>query len=336
MPQRDYIFIIAWFLLIPTGWGCSSNDLPSAKGSTQIVKDDLGREVLLARNPQRLVSLSPNITEMLFAIGLGAQVVGVTSYCDYPPEARTKAKIGDIITPSLESILTLKPDLVLVSRVSTLQRFDRRLEEVGVPRYVVDARNMEDILRALRRLGSVLGRSGQAEAVAKSLEQRLRQIEQRVQGAVAPRVLLVIQREPLMVPGQKTFLADLVRRAGGTLVGPDDEREGVLYSLESVIAQQPETIILPSSETGTRRVEHFAWPKLAETPAIRDQKIYSITADLIMRPGPRLVDGLSELARILQPDLFKQYGERQRPEPPSGARSGETQVADAPRTVPPR
>jgi iron complex transport system substrate-binding protein len=300
MPRRFFIFIAGFFLLSLVS-ACASQEKPTPPGSTREVRDDLGRPVMFARTPERLISLAPNITEMLFALGLGERVVGVTTYCTYPAEARTKAQIGDTIHPGVERILALKPDLVIASRASQLEAFAQQLYQVGIPLYVVDAQVLADVPRSLRRLGSWLGRQEQAEAVAQGLEQRIRQVEQQSRRAPLPKVLVVIQREPLMVPGTKSYLADLIHKAGGTLIGPDDAREGVTYSLESVIAQRPQFIILPGdSGSSPQRVSQFTWPQLAETPAIRNRQIYSLDADLMMRPGPRLVDGLAQLARILQ------------------------------------
>lgn len=302
-PVTNLIFFL---IVLPTLGACSPPEPASRPVSSHVVRDDIGRPVTLARQLHRLISLAPNITEMLFALGVGDQVVGVTSYCDYPPEARTRTPIGDTLHPSLERILALKPDLVVASRASQLESFARQLGEQGVPLYVVEARTLSDVPRSLRRLGMILGRPEPGESAAQGLERQIEQIERRTHGRTAPTVLLVIQREPLMVPGTKSFLADVVGKAGGTLIGPDDFREGVLYSLESVIAQRPQFIVLPgASGTRSQRLEQYSWPKLAGTPAMRARRVYSIDADLIMRPGPRLVQGLSELAHIFHPEAFE-------------------------------
>jgi iron complex transport system substrate-binding protein len=302
MPVRQSISITV-FILCLLSFACHEQSAPVIQGSTRVVKDDLERSVTLVREPKRLVSLAPAITEMLFALGLGERVVGVTTFCNYPPEAQARAKIGDTVRPSLERILALKPDVVLASRASQLEAFARQLYEVSIPLYVVDARSILDVSRALRKLGDVLGAERNGEAVARVMERQVGEIEARVSGRPVPKVLLVIQREPLMVPGTRTFLADLIQRAGGRLIGPEDAREGVTFSLESVVAEQPQFIVMPG-DSGSRshRLHPFVWPKLENTPAIENQQIYTIDADLIMRPGPRLVDGLAQLAQILHPE----------------------------------
>lgn len=304
MPRRSASFFPC-LILVFTGWACSPDHTATPGPPARVVQDDLGRTVWLTRHPQRLISLAPSVTEMLFALGVGDRVVGVTSYCDYPPEARSRTTIGDTLHPSLERILALRADLVIASRASQLESFARRLGEFGVPLYVVETRALSDVPRSLRRLGLVLGHAQSGESVARRLQQQMSQIQQQVQGKDKPKVLLVIQREPLMVPGTKSYLADLVRQAGGTLIGPDEAREGVIYSLESVIAQRPQIIIVPGEgEQKTQRLPQYHWPKLAQTPAMQAQQVYAVDADLIMRPGPRLVEGLSELARIFHPEVF--------------------------------
>ncbi len=302
MPNRTIIWTVTLLLLV--SGACSSSRRHGDERALHIVRDDLGRSVACVRRPRRLVSLAPSITEMVFALGLGARLVGVTTFCDYPPEARTITKIGDTIHPSLERILALEPDLVIASRISQLEVFAHRLEQAGVPLYVVDARRLDDIPRSMRRLGDVLGEPERAATVTRAMEERMREIERRLAGRPRPRTLLVVQAEPLMVPGTKTYLADLVRRAGGIPLGPDDPREGVTYSLESVIAAAPQVIIVPESGARRRRLEHIDWPGLAETPAARRGRVYTMDANLIFRPGPRVVQGLAIVAEILHPEAF--------------------------------
>ncbi|RMG53288.1 MAG: cobalamin-binding protein [Acidobacteria bacterium] len=301
MPNRVIIWAITLLLVLGA---CSPDQRGEGERALHTVQDDLGRSIACIPRPQRLVSLAPSITEMVFALGLGERLVGVTTYCDYPPEAQAITKIGDTIHPSLERILAVQPDLVIASRISQLEAFAHRLEQMGVPLYVVDARRLDDIPRSMRRLGEVLGEPERAATVTRAMEERMREIERRVAGRSRPRTLLVVQPEPLMVPGTKTYLADLIRRAGGIPLGPDDPREGVTYSLEAVIAAAPEVIIVPEPGARQHRLEHIEWPGLAETPAARRGAVYVMDADLISRPGPRVVEGLAIVAGILHPEAF--------------------------------
>jgi iron complex transport system substrate-binding protein len=300
LTQRTTYLLLLFFALMHSVSSCVWSDTTSPPVKRRIVKDDLGREVRLPEKLDRLISLAPNITEFLFALNLGDRVVGVTSYCDYPAEARGKEKVGDTVRPSLERIIALKPDLVVASRVSQLEVFKNQLNAANISVYVVDAKTLSDVSRSLRQLGLLFDRREQGDALAAQLEQRVRHVTSRIRSSRAPGVLLVIQQNPLMVPGTKSYLADLVNNAGGVLIGPDDFREGITYSFETVIAQQPEYIILPGpGGTPPHRLDGFAWPTLKQTPAMRAKRVFSIDADLLMRPGPRLIDGLEQLAQVL-------------------------------------
>ncbi len=302
--QRAVLF----FLLLPvvlSSWACRSSPQSASRvAESRIVTDEIGRRVAIPRHPHRVISLAPSVTEMLFALGVGERVVGVTSYCDYPPEARTKERVGDVMRPSLERILALRPDLVIVSTATQLELFARRLEQMGIPLYVVDAERVEDVFRSLENLGEILEARAEAQRVVRALRARLEKVRAKVEGRPRPRVLMVVQRDPLIVPGRGAFMNDLVEKAGGRSITADAEREWAPYSVETVLARAPEVIILPSREPVTRRLTDVQWPELETTPALRNGRVYTLFNDLLMRPGPRLVAGVEELARVLHPEVF--------------------------------
>ncbi|MCS7157445.1 MAG: cobalamin-binding protein [Blastocatellia bacterium] len=302
---RAVLLLLASLLYL---WACrplSSQEGVPRSAEHRIVTDEIGRRVAIPSPPQRVISLAPSVTEMLFALGLGERIVGVTSYCDYPPAARDKEKVGDLLNPSIERVLALRPDLVIVSTATQLERFARRLEEVGIPLYVVDAERVEDVLRSLGNLGEIFGRREEAERVVRALRARLETVRAKVRGRPRPRVLMVIDRDPLIVPGRGAFLTDLIEQAGGQSITADAEREWTPYSLETVLTRAPEVIILPSRERTTRRRADTHWPELAATPALQQGRVYAINNDLLFRPGPRLIEGLEEVARVLHPEAFR-------------------------------
>jgi iron complex transport system substrate-binding protein len=305
MPKVQRAVLLFLLPVILSAWACRSSS-PSASrvADVRIVTDEIGRQVAIPRHPRRVISLAPSVTEMLFALGVGERIVGVTSYCDYPPEARTKERVGDVLHPSLERILALRPDLVLVSTATQLELFARRLEQMGIPLYVVDAERVEDVFRSLENLGEILEARAEAQRVVRALRARLENVRAKVEGRSRPRVLMVVQRDPLIVPGRGAFMNDLVEKAGGHSITADAEREWTPYSLETVLARAPEVIILPSREPVTRRLMDVRWPELETTPALRHRRVYAIFNDLLMRPGPRLVAGVEELARVLHPEAF--------------------------------
>jgi iron complex transport system substrate-binding protein len=214
-------------------------------GARQTVTDELNRSVAIIQNPQRIISLAPNITEMLFALGLGERVVAVTSYCDFPPEAKTKEKIGDTLQPNLERIIALRPDLVVVSTASQVERLTRQLDQLGIPVYATNPRTVRDVLRSIRHLGEATGVVTQAQALATALEERIHRVEVRVADQPKPRVLFVLQLGPLITVGRDTFINDLITLAGGESISGDQSTEYPQFSLETAMARAPEVIIAP-------------------------------------------------------------------------------------------
>jgi iron complex transport system substrate-binding protein len=274
---------------------------PPSTGLRLTFTDELNRQVAIAPNPQRIISLAPNITEMLFVLGMGERVVAVTSYCDFPPEAKNKERIGDTLQPNLERIIALRPDLVVITTASQVERLSQQLDQLSIPVYVTNPRTVRDVPRSLRRLGEVTGVKAQAEELAVKLEERIRQVEARVASQTKPRVLFVLQLGPLITAGRNTFINDLITLAGGESISGAETTEYPQFSLETAVARTPEVIIAPLMH-GSGAIEETALRRaFATTPAVRQERLVRISPDLTSRPGPRLIDGLEQLAEALHP-----------------------------------
>jgi cobalamin transport system substrate-binding protein len=266
------------------------------------VTDELGRTVNVPTNPERIVSLAPSVTETLFALGLGDRVVGVTSYCDYPPEATAKEKVGDTLRPSVEKIVALRADLVVASTASQLEQFIRKLDELDVPVYVSNPRRVGEVAQAIEHIGALTGTSERARELSDSLQKRLADIDARVRAAPRPRVLILLSTEPLITAGGTTFLNDLVERAGGRSISAAETAEYPQYSLETAVAARPEVIFLQAQDARLP-------DRLKETPAARTGRVFHVDDNLMLRPGPRIVEGLEQMAAAIHPEIFKP-GER--------------------------
>lgn len=290
---RSFFYLIfISFLLFP---GCRSreNQVPNLV-ENQIHLDDLGRRVSVSKSPSRIISLAPNITETLFALGLGDRVIGVTTYCDFPAEAKTKEKIGDTIKPNLERIIALQPDLVLLSTSSQLEKITHQLDQLAIPVYITNPRTVTEVVSSIRKLGEVTGTSSRAEELASSMQQQISAIKQSEQH---PRVLYVLQLSPLITAGKNTFINDLINLAGGISISGEETTDYPQFSRETVIARAPEVIILPESH-GSEIVDLESVKKtFVTTPAVKNNRIVTINPDLIDRPGPRIVEGLAELEK---------------------------------------
>jgi iron complex transport system substrate-binding protein len=275
---------------------------PAARGFT----DEIGRRVVIKSEPRRIVSLAPSLTETLFALGLGARVVGVTSYCDYPAEARAKEKVGDTLRPNLERLIALKPDLVLVTTSSQLENLTRQLDQLSIPVYVTNPRTVADVVASIRRLGDVTGARDRAAALADEMKRRVDAVKKQVAGREPPRVLYVLQNSPLITAGRGTFINDLILLAGGKSISGEETADYPQFSREAVIARAPEVIIIPESH-GTELVNEDAVRRdFAATPAVKLNRVARINPDLIDRPGPRLAEGLDAVAHALRPPPVRQ------------------------------
>ena len=241
--------------------------------------------------PKRIVSLSPGTTEMLFALGLGRRVVGDTTYCDYPPAARAVAKVGDVNT-SDEKVLALHPDLVVADSVANA-RAVARLSRLHLPVLAVTPTSLSGVEDSLRQIGARTGTGARAKVVVAQMERKVRQAAQLAasDGRPRPRVFVVVQTAPLWTAGRGTFLDDLVTRAGGVNVGSAIAGYGT-FSKEQLLIHPPDVIL---GDAGTRAA-FLNDPLLRRLPAVRAGRMYAIDPDLTSRPGPRLADGLVEVA----------------------------------------
>jgi iron complex transport system substrate-binding protein len=289
--------------------------------------DETGRKVEVKGPPRRIVSLAPSVTEILFALGLGERVVGVSSCCDFPPAALKIEKVGDYINPSLEKIVALRPDLVIGIAEGDLKAFMQKLASLKIPVYITGSRNFSAVLASIQNLGKVTFSPRSAEKITQRMKERIQAVEARVRGRPRPRVLPVLNLDPLMSAGEGTFVDDLVRLAGGRNLAGKGKGKYPLLGVEEVFALDPEVIIfssMKSQDADTERCRRLEqWKTLS---AVREGRIYVLDADLIYRPSPRIVDGLEETARALHPQVFKsrRLGHRSRGQGSQGSgRAGE-------------
>jgi ABC-type Fe3+-hydroxamate transport system substrate-binding protein len=265
------------------------------------VTDQTGRRITIPDHPHRLVSLAPSITETLYALGLGNELVGDTNYCDYPPQARLKPHVGALLNPNLEEIVALKPDLVLGQAEANRLETAAQLQRLGIPLYGLTAHSVDDTLRSIEDLGSVLGCQAEAGALVGRLRARIARVERRVAGLPRPKVLFVVWYRPLITAGPHTFISDVIRRAGGISVADDLHGEWPRLSLEEILNRDPDVILFPRTNAISPSPAQFRQlPGWKDCRAVREGRLYFI-ADSINRPSPRLIDALEEVARLLHP-----------------------------------
>ena len=261
--------------------------------------------------PARIVSLVPALTEMLFALGAGPQVVGVSSFDDYPPEVKKLPRVGALIDPDMERILSLRPDLVIVYGSQT--DVQAQLARTRIRAYSYRHAGLAGVFLTLRDLGASVGRQQDAERVVQRIQMRLDAIKARVATRPPVRTMLVFERDPgslrgVYASGGIGFMHDILGIAGGTNVFADVNRESVQPSVETILARAPELIleIRPMGvATGDIPKERHAWDTLASVPAVKNGRIDIETDDYLVVPGPRVADAAEAIARILHPEAFK-------------------------------
>jgi iron complex transport system substrate-binding protein len=260
--------------------------------------DDLQRRVTIRVPAQRIVSLAPSITETLFAIGAGAQVVGVTDYCTYPAEARRKPRVGGIINPSIEAIIGLRPDLVIMSMEGNVRDDFRKLTSLGVSVYVTNPRTLQGIYASMTQLGSITGTADSAARVVARLRLREQAVRARA-GKIPVRTLMVVSLQPLIVAGRNTFIQELLEAAGGVNLAAYAKGNYPVYSRETLLANNPDVILLTSDVLGDVSALPRMFPEWYIVSAIRHKRVYRVEADLVSRPGPRALDALESIVYIL-------------------------------------
>jgi iron complex transport system substrate-binding protein len=277
------------------------------KSETRQVFDETGRRVTLPVKIERIVSLAPNLTEIVYAVGAGDRLVGNTEYCDYPAEAKSVAKVGDTMHPSVERIIALKPQIVLVSTASQLEAFTKQLDQQNIAVYITNPGSLDEIFHSIETLGDLFGHHDWAMRVAAELRSRAAAVEVAMRSVKPVSVFYQVSGEPLYTIGRDAYLTDLVRRAGGVSVTANVASAFPRFSDEAALTARPEAIILPSGGSmGT--ANSTVAPALKNSPAVLNGRVYRINDDHLSRPGPRLVDGLEEMARLLHPEAASQFG----------------------------
>ena len=288
----------------------ASSATPAATPLFREVTDEAGRTVRIPQPVRRIVSLAPSLTETVYALGLQDRLVGDTDYCDYPPDAKTKTKVGGAINPSLEQIAALHPDLVLMAK--SLNRLETvySLDNLGISAYAVDPHTVDGIISSSKKLADVLGAPEAGDLIAADLQRRLADLHHRI-GALPPkRVLFAVWTEPLISIGRDTFIADALRRAGGVSI-VDSSQDWPQVNLEEVARLQPDYLVFAASHAESVAPQLDALARLPGwriIDAVRDRR-YAVISEAVNRPAPRIVEAIEDLAKQLHPEAFAEKPE---------------------------
>lgn len=315
-PLGLVVIVILMTSMIPLVSCAKSTDISTASPLSttfpMTVTDDLGRTITLDKAPQRIVSLAPSNTEILFDLGLGDKVVGDTIYDDYPPAATTKPHVGGYADIDVEKVVSLAPDLILAEDIDKADVIPS-LEKMGYKVYAVVPHNLDEIMDSISAIGRLTGTANEAKSITSDMQKRIKAVTDKTDNLTItqkPQVLYVIWQDPIMSSGTDTPIYDMINKAGGSSVAPDETGFPTI-SLESVIAADPQVVICNVDNTydgGDAPLVFFQTePRLKGIAASTSGKIYGINASLTNRPVPRIIQGFEWMAAMIHPELFPQF-----------------------------
>lgn len=278
-----------------------------ADASERTFKDFLGREVTINYPPKRIISLAPSVTEMLFAIGLDSEIVGVTRHCDYPPQkVKNIKKIGTFWNPSIELITDLEPDLVVAPAAGYNQSKIDKLTELGIKCFVVNPKTIDQILKTMEVLSKVTGKQESGKKKVTELKERVKRIDEKVEKIPIKKrkkVFFALDENSLWTAGNGTFIDDLIKRAGGINIA-EDKKGWYKYEPEKLIVANPDQILTGISEDQTRDEVIDMWSDKSYLPAVKNNHICLIDEDVLSRAGPRAIDVLEKLFEFVYDEKY--------------------------------
>ena len=298
MNKFLFLFFVLTSVVVP---GCSQHERHSPE-PWLVVEDDLKRKVTFEFPPRRIISLAPSITEILFALDSGATLVGVTDYCTYPPAAKQKQSVGGMILPNLERIAELRPELILVTVEGNSKEDFTKLESLGYRLFVINPRTLEDVFKSITSIGKIIGKDSSAASLVVHLKRRQANVLHLIEGRKFPSVFAIISLKPLMTASSGTFIDQLIEQAGGVNIASHAKVAYPIFNREEILHQQPDVILVMSDVAGSTKDLLREFPEWKKLPAFKNGKVYVVDADLLTRPGPRVIDGLEMLARLFHPD----------------------------------
>lgn len=275
------------------------------EGQERTVTDEIGRKVKISNYPKRIISLAPSITEILFALGLNEEIAAVTNFCDYPEAVLNKPRIGGFINPSIEKIVSLKPDLIIATTDGNRWETIHRLSDLGFTVYLIRPKSFSGVMKAIHHIGVMVGREEESRKIIVNMISKKEEIATRTKSLPKPKVFFQIGYAPIMTVGRETLADDLIRLAGGKSISENESVNYPLYNIETILSKAPEIIIISSMDSNKDYMNLVEkWRNWKSIPAVRMNTIYVIDSNLVDRSTPRIVEGLEALAKMIHPEVF--------------------------------
>lgn len=257
-----------------------------------------------AAPPTRIVSLAPSVTETLFALGAGSSVVGVSDYCDYPPAVRTLPRVGSFLTPNLEAIIALRPDLVIGLGLSSDVRQIRALKSMGYPVLLVRDGSLAEIDSSIEAVGAQIGRGAEARGLVAQISAQIASVRERLSNVKSARALMLVGHQPIVAVGRGTYLDELLQIARAENIAAPANEEWPHLSMEYIIAMRPEVILDGSMGNDPTSSSSF-WDMYPSIPAVREHRVFGYPESPILHSGPRVGESLEMLARMIHPEAWR-------------------------------
>jgi len=322
LPKKIGIVFLMSALLLSVLASCNAAPLTTAKPSTTvtgqpattttifplIITDQAGRTITIKSMPQRIVSIAPANTEILYAMGLVDKIVAVTDYCNYPPEAKQKPSVGGFSTPNIEEVVAKSPDLVMAANIHKT-KIVPQLEARGLTVVVLDPKNIDEVIAAITLVGQVTAKEAEAKTLTDNMRKRIHTVTDKIiLLSYRPSVCFIVWHEPLNVAGSGTFHDELIEKAGGFNIAHGLTGYSKDLSLESLIAANPAVIIagVGMGDGGDKPLQFIKTePRLKDVIAIQKKQVYAIDQDIAGRAGPRIVDALEQFTNFIHPGVLK-------------------------------
>lgn len=299
MTLRNIFFVLLMLHVFP---GLSLETVWCQSEVPVCVKDSMGVHVCLHDTPKKIISLAPNLTELVFELGAGSRLVGRTARCNFPHEAKNVPDIGAYMKPDFEKLAAARPDLVLAPKTGIRPELIDRLRRLKIPVYVDDSLNIEDIRNVITNVAKLLGKENEAGQILDDMQSRRDRIDKLLKGKEKTTALFVVGVRPLVVAGSKSFLGSLIREAGGVNIAESVDVEYPKFSIEEVIRADPDVILILDKECHGEECFN-QWKNHHYLKAVHKNRIYELDADLMSRPGVRTIEGLEKLSALLHPNV---------------------------------
>lgn len=259
-----------------------------------------------AQCAERIISLAPSVTEVLFALGVGSRVIGVSTYCDYPPEAALVDKVGTFLSPNIERIIAKRPDLIIAVPSPTNRDAVESVRDLGLRVLVVNPESVASILEAVTTIADAVGAAEAGAALRRRIETQLAAVRGRLEGVTPRSVLMAVDHRPLIVAGAGTYQDEVIELAGGRNLGRNAGSRWPHVGIEFVVAQAPEVIIDTTMGSDEQARPTDFWQPFTTIPAVREKRIHGARAFVLLRPGPRVAEGVETMARFIHPERFRE------------------------------